>query len=158
MVAGDFVVFLPFLSKNIPFCSAFISLSLIQTRLQPFANSGPTIIQTATCSKQRGFPSITGVSKYKYPTLCSSAAQNYLHPLAVRTQGEALVGILIWCKLLTHFPVIGISDKTTVTMGNLQANLFFLHVLGDPSGLENPTKIAYRKYVKQCTKTIHSCF
>jgi len=39
-----------------------------------------------------------------------------------------------------------------VTTENLLANLFFLHDLGDPSDLENPTKIAYIKYVKQCTK------
>lgn len=35
-----------------------------------------------------------------------------------------------------------ISDKTTVTMGNLQANLFFLHDLGDPWDLGSPREIA----------------
>ena len=87
----------------------------------------------------------------RFVQLCSS--EEYLRPLAVRTlKVEALFNILIWAQFLIHFPVKSISDKTTVTMENLQANLFFLHDLGDPLDLENPTKIAYRRYVKQCTK------
>lgn len=58
----------------------------------------------------------------------------------------------------SHTFLSGISDKTSVTMGNLQANLSFLHGLGDPWDLENPTKIAYRKHVRQCMKTIHNSF
>jgi len=54
---------------------------------------------------------------------------------------EALLNILIWALFLMLCPVKSISDKIIEIMENLQANLFFLHGLGDPLALENPKRL-----------------
>lgn len=81
------------------------------------------------------------------------SSEDYLYSSAVRTlKVETLFSIVIWVLFLTHIPVKSSSDKITVIMENLQANLFFLHDQVDPLDLENPTKIAQRWHMKQCTK------